>query len=266
MIPGSNHLGPFRDLLYDEMRETKLGDLERLFGVPEDDLPCWAIAVEPGDSSCSTTRRCTPTSTAARIAECSRSNSRKRCPIPEVIPTPGESGDTTATYRPHLDGLRAVAVYLVVLFHAGSGVFSGGYIGVDVFFVLSGYLVTQLLLRDLAGRGSIRFGRFYARRFRRLLPAAFVALIVTAVVFAAIASPAEVARRGRLVQGRVPLRHELVLHPPVDRVLRREHHREPGAALLVARGRGAVLPAVAAGARRPASWSRAASTARDSSR
>jgi ectoine hydroxylase-related dioxygenase (phytanoyl-CoA dioxygenase family) len=49
VIPGSNHLGPFRDLLYDEMRETKLGHLERLFGVAEDDLPCWAIAVEPGD-------------------------------------------------------------------------------------------------------------------------------------------------------------------------------------------------------------------------
>ena len=70
--------------------------------------------------------------------------------------------------------------------------FSGGYIGVDVFFVLSGFLVTQLLLRDVARSGSIRFGRFYARRFRRLLPAAFVALIVTAVVFTAIASPAEV--------------------------------------------------------------------------
>src|ERR1700709_226779 len=97
-----------------------------------------------------------------------------------------------ATYRPHLDGLRAVAVYLVVLFHAGSTRFSGGYIGVDVFFVLSGYLVTQLLLRDVYGQGSIRFGRFYARRFRLLLPAAFVALIVTAVVFTAIAAPAEV--------------------------------------------------------------------------
>jgi peptidoglycan/LPS O-acetylase OafA/YrhL len=97
------------------------------------------------------------------------------------------------TYRPHLDGLRAVAVYLVLLFHAGLNSFSGGYIGVDVFFVLSGYLVTQLLLRDLAHNGSIRFGRFYARRFRRLLPAAFVALIVTAVVFTAISSTVEVS-------------------------------------------------------------------------
>ena len=50
VIPGSNHLGPFRDLLYDEMpATTRLGHLERLFGVAEDDLPCWAIAVEPGD-------------------------------------------------------------------------------------------------------------------------------------------------------------------------------------------------------------------------
>jgi peptidoglycan/LPS O-acetylase OafA/YrhL len=108
--------------------------------------------------------------------------------------TAGESGgsESAAAYRPHLDGLRAVAVYLVVLFHAGSGSFPGGYVGVDVFFVLSGFLVTQLLLRDIARNNSIRFGRFYARRFRRLLPAAFVALTVTAIVYTAIASPAEV--------------------------------------------------------------------------
>jgi peptidoglycan/LPS O-acetylase OafA/YrhL len=97
-----------------------------------------------------------------------------------------------AVYRPHLDGLRAVAVYLVVLFHAGSDRFTGGFIGVDVFFVLSGYLVTQILVRDVEATGSVRFGRFYARRFRRLLPAAFVTLIVTGAVFAAIAPPTEV--------------------------------------------------------------------------
>src|SRR6185436_14911113 len=97
-----------------------------------------------------------------------------------------------ATYRPHLDGLRVIAVYLVVLFHAGSTQFSAGYIGVDVFFVLSGYLVTQLLLRDTTARGSIRFARFYSRRFRRLLPASFVLLIVSAAVFTAIAAPVDV--------------------------------------------------------------------------
>ena len=96
-------------------------------------------------------------------------------------------------YRPHLDGLRAVAVYLVVAFHAGVARFAGGFIGVDVFFVLSGYLVTQLLMRDLVGGGAVRFGRFYARRIRRLLPAAAILLLVTAVVYSAIASPADVA-------------------------------------------------------------------------
>jgi peptidoglycan/LPS O-acetylase OafA/YrhL len=68
---------------------------------------------------------------------------------------------------------------------------SGGFVGVDVFFVLSGFLVTQVLLRDIATVGSVRLARFYARRFRRLLPAAFAALLVTAAVFVAIASPAE---------------------------------------------------------------------------
>ena len=74
-----------------------------------------------------------------------------------VITPPREAGmksdRVAASYRPHLDGLRAMAVYLVVLFHAGSDRFSGGFVGVDVFFVLSGYLVTQLLLRDLADPG-----------------------------------------------------------------------------------------------------------------
>lgn len=93
-------------------------------------------------------------------------------------------------YRPHLDGLRAVAVYLVLAFHSGADRLSGGFIGVDVFFVLSGYLVTQLLSRDLSATGSIRWGRFYSRRVRRLLPAAVVNLAVTAAVFAAIAPPA----------------------------------------------------------------------------
>ena len=105
---------------------------------------------------------------------------------------PGETA-SSAAYRPHLDGLRAVAVYLVVIYHAGVIRFEGGFIGVDVFFVLSGFLVTQLLLRDVTAQGSIRFGRFYSRRFRRLLPAAFVALIVTAIVYTAISSPAEVS-------------------------------------------------------------------------
>src|SRR3954470_11386267 len=101
-------------------------------------------------------------------------------------------GGRGLTYRPQLDGLRAVAVYLVVAFHSGLGVFSGGFIGVDVFFVLSGFLVTSLLMRDLARLGRLQWRQFYARRVRRILPAAAVTLVVTAIVYAAIASPLQV--------------------------------------------------------------------------
>ena len=108
--------------------------------------------------------------------------------------------DTSDSYRPHLDGLRFVAVYLVVAFHSGVRLLDGGFVGVDVFFVLSGYLVTNVLLRDLAGHGGIRFGRFYARRVRRLLPAAFLALIGTAAVYTALASATETERAASAIR------------------------------------------------------------------
>ena len=79
-------------------------------------------------------------------------------------------------YRPEIDGLRAVAVLPVILFHAGFGLFSGGYVGVDVFFVISGYLITSILLADLE-RGRFSILRFYERRARRILPALFVVML-----------------------------------------------------------------------------------------
>jgi peptidoglycan/LPS O-acetylase OafA/YrhL len=82
-------------------------------------------------------------------------------------------------FRPDVEGLRAIAVGLVILYHAGISVFSGGYVGVDVFFVLSGFLITGLMMREQAQSGRIRLGEFYARRARRLLPAATVVLIGT---------------------------------------------------------------------------------------
>ena len=84
-----------------------------------------------------------------------------------------------------------MAVYLVVAFHSGMARFTGGFIGVDVFFVLSGYLVTQVLLRDISGKGNVRFARFYARRFRRLLPASVITLLGTLIVYSWLASPVE---------------------------------------------------------------------------
>ena len=81
-------------------------------------------------------------------------------------------------YRAHLDGLRAVAVILVILFHLGFLWIPGGFIGVDVFFVISGYLITGLLLNEVGEHSRVRLPRFYARRIRRLLPASAVVLVV----------------------------------------------------------------------------------------
>lgn len=80
-------------------------------------------------------------------------------------------------YRQEIDGLRAIAVLPVILFHAGITAFRGGYVGVDVFFVISGYLITGIILKDLQlGRFSIL--RFYERRARRILPALFLVMLV----------------------------------------------------------------------------------------
>jgi peptidoglycan/LPS O-acetylase OafA/YrhL len=87
-------------------------------------------------------------------------------------------------FRPDIEGLRGVAVLLVVFFHAGllsnaSFQVTGGFIGVDLFFVVSGFLITGLLIRERERTGTVSFSRFYARRVRRILPAAAVTLLVT---------------------------------------------------------------------------------------
>jgi len=79
-------------------------------------------------------------------------------------------------YRREIDGLRAIAVLPVILFHAGFSWFSGGYVGVDVFFVISGYLITSILLNDL-DKGTFSIVKFYERRARRILPALFFVML-----------------------------------------------------------------------------------------
>ena len=79
-------------------------------------------------------------------------------------------------YRREIDGLRAVAVLPVIFFHAGLSVFSGGYVGVDIFFVISGYLITSILIRELE-QGDFSIARFYERRARRILPALFTVML-----------------------------------------------------------------------------------------
>lgn len=97
-----------------------------------------------------------------------------------------------STYRPDIQGLRAIAVVLVVIYHSGLGWFPGGYIGVDVFFVISGYLISQMLLNEWQAVGHIDLVGFYARRMRRLLPAAAVVLLSTIVFARLVYSPIEI--------------------------------------------------------------------------
>jgi peptidoglycan/LPS O-acetylase OafA/YrhL len=79
-------------------------------------------------------------------------------------------------HRPGLDGLRALAVFAVVLFHSGYGWASGGFLGVSLFFTLSGFLITSLLVAEHSATGSVSWRRFYVRRARRLLPASLVCI------------------------------------------------------------------------------------------
>lgn len=88
----------------------------------------------------------------------------------------------TDAKRLDIQGLRALAVLLVVIYHLWPGRLTGGYVGVDVFFVISGYLITAHLVKEAAQSGTVALGRFWARRVRRLLPAAFTVLIACAVV------------------------------------------------------------------------------------
>ncbi|MGB7819765.1 MAG: acyltransferase, partial [Ornithinibacter sp.] len=85
------------------------------------------------------------------------------------------------SFRPDIEGLRAVAILTVLAYHAGLPV-RGGFVGVDVFFVISGFLITGLLVTELSRTGSISWLRFVGRRIRRLLPAAVLVLVVTSAV------------------------------------------------------------------------------------
>jgi len=99
-----------------------------------------------------------------------------------VVSRPGAGTQPTSHRRMDIQGLRAIAVGLVVLNHAGAGWLPGGYVGVDVFFVISGFLITGLLLKEARSSGRISLGNFYARRAKRILPAASVVLVATAVL------------------------------------------------------------------------------------
>ena len=96
---------------------------------------------------------------------------------------------TANHYRPALDGIRALAVGGVVVYHLGASWLPGGFLGVDMFFVLSGFLITGILLREIAANDRINFADFYARRARRLLPALYVLILAVCAWALFIAAP-----------------------------------------------------------------------------
>ncbi|WP_353828586.1 acyltransferase family protein [Agromyces sp. SYSU T0242] len=103
-----------------------------------------------------------------------------------AVDAPATRAGSSTAFRADIQALRALAVAAVVLFHLWPSRLSGGYVGVDVFFVISGYLITSHLLREATDRGRIALGAFWARRARRLLPASLLVLLVTALAVVAV--------------------------------------------------------------------------------
>ena len=110
--------------------------------------------------------------------------------VESLLPAGEESGTAPEdrAFRPDVEGLRAVAILFVVMLHFGVPHLAGGIVGVDVFFVISGFVITGLLLREVESTSRISFLPFYARRARRLLPLALLVIVVSMIATAAIAS------------------------------------------------------------------------------
>ena len=161
-----------------------------------------------------------------------------------------EPGETTKTRdrAPGLDGVRALAVLTVIGFHEGASGLPGGFLGVDIFFVLSGFLITDLLVARYDRTGRLDLAGFWTRRARRLLPALAVMLVVVTAA-AAVIEPGQEAslRPGAAGRGHV---HEQLVPDPAPRLVLRRGRAGRGAAAarspVVAGHRGAVLPDLAA--------------------
>src|SRR3954449_6736903 len=104
----------------------------------------------------------------------------------------------TDKYRPDIDGLRAFAVLSVVLYHAFPRVFPGGYVGVDIFFVISGFLISSILFTEMT-EGRFAFTIFYGRRIRRIFPALAICLAAVLAYGFVVLTPPELAQLGKHV-------------------------------------------------------------------
>ncbi len=165
-----------------------------------------------------------------------------------VSPTEEVQGQRPAQagFRPDIEGLRAVAVVAVVLFHAEMPGVGGGFVGVDVFFVISGFLITGLLWREVSTTGTVRLRGFYGARARRLLPASATVGVVTMIASAVLLPPLQVAAviRDGIASALYVSNYWFI--SARRRLLRRPPAAVAVPALLVVGCRGAVLPGVAA--------------------
>ena len=167
-------------------------------------------------------------------------------------PAPGRRGAAPlpetkrSQRRPEIQALRALAVLTVVLYHVWPESMPGGFVGVDVFFAISGYLITAHLLREVETTGALSLWGFWARRARRLLPAALLTLFVCAVGTLLFVPQVYWQQFLTEIGASTAYFQNWQLAGRRRRLPRRRQPRLAGAALLVAVGRGAVLPRVAA--------------------
>jgi peptidoglycan/LPS O-acetylase OafA/YrhL len=129
----------------------------------------------------------------------------------------GTSLTANSNFRPDVEGLRGIAVLLVVFFHCQVPGFAGGFIGVDIFFALSGYLITKLIVNEIERNGTLNFREFYARRVRRLLPASGLVVVATLLLGFAVYSPLEQAAHASMARYTlVYISNYLFMHDAAD--------------------------------------------------
>jgi hypothetical protein len=154
----------------------------------------------------------------------------------------------TDRHQAHIDGLRAVAVVAVLLFHLDVNLFKGGFVGVDVFFVISGFLITRLIRDEITRTGSFRFGNFYASRARRLAPALIAMLTLSTAAAALLLSTGGLkGYSGELIASLLTMSN-VYFWREAD-YIRRLDEAQAAPAHLEPQRRGAVLPAVACAGR-----------------
>jgi peptidoglycan/LPS O-acetylase OafA/YrhL len=151
------------------------------------------------------------------------------------------SHSSESKFRPDIEGLRGIVVLLVVMFHCGVPGFGGGFTGVDVFFALSGYLITGLIVDEIEQTGTLSFRNFYARRVRRLLPASGLVVVSTLLLGLGVYSPLEIVAYAKwALYTSLYISNYMFVHDATN-YFASDVTTNPHFAYLVSRGRGIVL-------------------------